>query len=247
MANMKGKILILVEGARTDVKLMRHLMHVYKIDNRHQIVSYNTNIYSLYQEMFASGDPESIDLLQLLKEKEMDADKKQIFDEVYSDILLIFDLDPQDPLFSVEKIQQMFNYFVESSDMGKLYLNYPMVEAFYHMKTIPDAEYMTYFCNMDELHRGTYKQRVNRENRNHDYTKFAVNRFECSLVITQNIEKAKYITGWQGNGDNGALPHGKDILQSQILQMQNNNRVFVLCTCVFFVYDYNPKLLDWLV
>lgn len=34
--------------------------------------------------------------------------------------------------FTPEKIKRMSDYFVESSDMGKLYLNYPMVEAFYH-------------------------------------------------------------------------------------------------------------------
>ena len=37
-------------------------------------------------------------------------------------------------------------YFTESSEMGKLYLNYPMVEAFYHMKSIPDENYTSYLA-----------------------------------------------------------------------------------------------------
>ena len=135
-----SKILILVEGAKTDLRLMKRLLHIYGIDEGHEVVSYNTNIYTLYKEMFSDGDPDSIDLLQLLKERETDSGRKEMFDAHYSDILLVFDLDPQDPNFSLDKILQMLQFFVESSDMGKLYLNYPMVESFYHMKSIPDEE-----------------------------------------------------------------------------------------------------------
>ena len=135
-----SKILVIVEGEKTDVRLMKRLFDIYGISEDYRIISYNTNIYRLYQEMFEDSDPYSIDLLQLLKAKENDEHKKQIFDERYSDILLIFDLDPQDPLYRKEKIAEMLEYFRESSDMGKLYIDYPMVEAFYHMKDIPDAE-----------------------------------------------------------------------------------------------------------
>lgn len=67
MSKQKAKILILVEGEKTDVRLMRHLLNVYGISDNHTIVSYNTNIYTLYREMFADGDPSSMDILQLLK------------------------------------------------------------------------------------------------------------------------------------------------------------------------------------
>lgn len=130
--NKMSKILVLVEGAKTDLRLMKHLLHIYGIDNNHEVVSYDTNIYVLYQDMFSDGDPSSIDIQQLLKERENDPVKKEIFDAYYSDILLVFDLETQDPRFSEDKILEMTQFFVESSDMGKLYLNYPMVEAFYH-------------------------------------------------------------------------------------------------------------------
>lgn len=187
MDNAKAKILVLVEGAKTDVKLLKHLLSVYGIDQSHQIISYNTNIYSLYNLMFRNTNPDDVDILQLLKEHETVAERKAVFDERYSDILLIFDLDPQDPQFSSTKITEMMNYFVESSDMGKLYLNYPMVESFYHMKSIPDDDYWSYTATMQELSNHIYKSRVAAENRNHDYSKFAVNKSECNIVIKQNI------------------------------------------------------------
>jgi len=57
MDNGTGEILVLVEGARTDVRLMEHLLKIYGIDHRHRLVSYNTNIYALYNSMFRMPIP----------------------------------------------------------------------------------------------------------------------------------------------------------------------------------------------
>ena len=42
MSDGKSKILVLVEGAKTDVKLMQKLFEVYGISERYEILSYNT-------------------------------------------------------------------------------------------------------------------------------------------------------------------------------------------------------------
>ncbi len=233
----KPKILFLVEGAKTDVRLMQKLLSVYGFDQKYEIISYNTNIYTLYNEMFRDNDPADLDLLQVLKEHEKDPRKKPLFDQSYSDILLIFDLDPQDPLFTSDKIQRMTEYFVESSDMGKLYLNYPMVEAFYHMHDIPDAHFNEYFATQEELSNGTYKQRVNQENRNRNYTKFAVTKEECNTVIQQNLEKAR----WLCNVPDG-IPDEISILSAE-LRYWEQQMISVLCTCVFYIPEYDPKLI----
>jgi len=241
--NNKRKILVLVEGARTDVRLVEHLIQIYEIDSQYEVVSYNTNIYTLYNAMFAEGYPEDMDILQVLKEREKDSQSKEIFNDRYSDILLIFDLDPHDGQFSSDKIYKMTSYFVESSDMGKLYLNYPMVEAFYHMKSIPDDIYNSCYATIVELKKGTYKQRVNQENRNKDYRKFATTRDECNIVIKQNIEKSWYILG-KLNSKNDILPDSVEILNEQLDSLSIAGKIYVLCTCVFFIAEYNPEFLN---
>ena len=243
MNSNKRQILVIVEGSKTDYNLMTHLLNVYGISQDHNMVAYDTNIYSLYNVVFATDDPDSIDILQLLKEHEKDSKKKRIFNQRYTDILLIFDFDPQDPNFSPQKILEMVNFFVESSDMGKLYLNYPMVEAFYHMKSIPDDDYNTYSVSMEELKKHLYKARVSKENRNHDYRKFDANKFECDIVIKQNIIKANYIIESEKTADN-ILPQAIDILKVQLKNMKDNGYIAVLSTCVFYIFDYNPKLLN---
>ena len=166
--------------------------------------------------------------------------KKTLFDESYSDILLIFDLDPHDFGFTPEKIRHMAKYFVESSDVGKLYINYPMVEAFYHMTSIPDLNFNTYNATLNELSAGTYKARVNRENRNHDYRKFAATKEECNIVIRQNISKAWLVVG---DPEDDMPPSQAEILNTQLNSIQNENRVAVLSTCAFFIPEYNLKLI----
>ena len=236
----KSKVLVLVEGDKTDVKLMKHLFVIYNISKNHEIVSYHTNIYTLYNEMFKNNDPKSIDLLQNLKEHEPNENKKKIFDSKYTDILLIFDLDPQDPQFAEYKIKEMVDYFVESSDMGKLYLNYPMVEAFYHMKSIPDMEFDNYLATKTELKEKKYKTRVNLENRNRNYSKFAINKKECNTIIQQNIDKSWRIC----NKERYALiPLYMDILDKQLEQWVDYSQLYVLCTCVFYIPEYNSDFI----
>lgn len=243
MVDVKTKILVLVKGAKTDVNLLNHLLTVYGIDQKHQIISYNTNIYVLYNQMFRDSNPEDVDILQLLKEHENDIGRKTIFDEHYSDILLIFDLDPQDPQFSSEKIIQMMNYFIESSDMGKLYLNYPMVESFYHMKSIPDNDFLSYIATMQELNEHKYKSRVAAESK--DRSHFAVTKSDCNIVIKQNVDKAWHIARADKVVEDltELLPKSSDILYAQLKKIETEQALFVLCTCAFYILDYNPKLI----
>lgn len=243
MTEAISRMLVLVEGERTDAVLMRRILEMYGFSERYQIIPYCTNIYSLYHlvfEKYADTDPDDLDFLQVLKEQEKDEQKKKIFDDKYSDILLIFDLDPQAPDYSPEKIQKMAAFFTESSDMGKLYLNYPMVESFFHMKVIPDPDYYSYFASIDELKSGLYKRRVNHISFYHDYRKFAATKHECTIVIQQNITKAKQICHAQVDED---IPMQSDILKKQLSFLQREKQVAVLNTCGFFVQEYNSALL----
>ena len=243
MHNAKRKILVCVEGEKIDVRLMERLFRLYGIDARYEIVPYKTNIYALYNTMFHEGDPQSLDLLQVLKEHEPIGERKQLFDEKYSDILLVFDMDPQDPQFLPDKLVRMAEFFRESTDTGKLYINYPMVEAFYHMSSIPDPGYNDRYATYAELMSRDYKTRVNHENRNRDYTKFAVTKEECNIVIRQNMEKAEMLAGHTDSQEQ-PTPSQTDILNTQIKFFTQQKIVSVLSTCAFFIADYNPGLLS---
>ena len=243
MSEIAKKILIITEGENTEVNLMKHLFSVYGFDKEYAIVPYKTNVYALYNEMFKDGEnPSMIDVQQLLKTRTKDNAERAVLDEAYTDILLIFDLDPQDPYFEPAKIQRMINHFQESSDMGKLYVNYPMVESFYHMKSIPDAEYSERIATLAELKKGKYKQRVNMESRYHNYRKFATTKKACDTVIRQNIHKAGELV--QNKPEYPDLASQSDVLDAQLELLQKKEQISVLCTCVFFISEYNSAYIQ---
>ena len=241
----KKKVLVLVEGEKRDVGVMEKLFGVYpELDANYQIVPYRTNIYVLYNDYFNNNDtPGDLDLLQILKSREQDPEQKKIFDDRYTDILLIFDLDPHDTMFTEEKIRRLQAHFCESSDMGKLYLSYPMIEAFYHMSDIPDDDYQNRTVSIDELQQKKYKERVHKETRGNDYNKYITGRSDLNYVVLENIRKAyrlleqdvEVVNKWREIDLSGVLDKQLGFLQEHYLH--------VLCTCVIYIYDYNCELL----
>jgi len=175
-----------------------------------------------------------------LRSRETDPNKKTILDHTYAETLLIFDFDPHDIQFTEDKIRKMAEFFSESTEMGKLYINYPMVEAFYHVKSVVDANYFTYVVTMDELISKQYKRRVGVESCASNYNNFPANKDDCSIIIRQNISKAWHMLGL---ATNTVAPASLDILAAQIATMNDTEAIAVLCTCVFYIVDYNPALL----
>jgi hypothetical protein len=202
----------------------------------------------LYNDFFPGNEmQDDLDLPQVLKERERDPAKKKLLDIKYTDVLLVFDLDPQDPLFSNDKIRRMQEYFCESSDMGKLYINYPMVEAFYHMRTIPDPDYQNRIVSMEELRNKKYKERVNGESWKGDYRKFISNRKDASDVILENVCKALKLAGQDDSDLMDLTAASPEIDWLTVLDKQfeflQEKYLQILCTCATYIYDYNPSLL----
>ena len=236
----KRKILVIVEGEKTDFNLMQRILKLYGISEEHNIISYNTNIYALYNQLPENYEEyDDFDLLQLLKETETNEEKRAILSERYSDILLIFDLDPQDPSFTPAKIRCMANYFTESTNMGRLYLNYPMVESFYHMDSIPDNKYNNYTVALEVLKDKKFKQNVHDLCRDGDYRKFASTKRECNIVIKQNLIKSKSLI----NDETKDFPDLISVLENQLKLLKDKGIISVLCTCILYIAEYNSNLI----
>lgn len=107
---------------------------------------YGTNIYKLYEDIVKEygndwgRDEVDIDLPFVISKKEHP--EKIYYRNDFVNIILVFDYERHDPEFSEEKISEMQSCFDDSTDMGKLYLNYPMIESYLHLKSIPDETYM---------------------------------------------------------------------------------------------------------
>ncbi|WP_305209554.1 hypothetical protein [Dubosiella newyorkensis] len=138
----KGLTLILVEGVDEKDPFLKVICHTFpklKIDYEKEVYTFNTNIYHLYDELVKEYGDENgnldweqtdVDLPVLLSREypELKGFRKVNF----KNILLCFDYDCHDPHYSPEKLDAMQKLFSDSSDNGKLYLNYPMLESYCH-------------------------------------------------------------------------------------------------------------------
>jgi hypothetical protein len=252
MGSKKRKILILVEGEKAEPELITRLIELYNLDIEFEIVSYCTNFHVLYDELFGYNEQfglgeiaeeELEDLRLLLRRREKDEEKKKILNDPYSETWLIFDLEPQDERFDDNKVRRMVKYFSDptAEGRGKLYINYPMVEAFYHMKSIPDYDFGMRTATLTEIKEHRYKKRVGRENRVRNLPSKCNVRCAYNTVIGHHWDKAFRLA--KGKLDDLGSPDQAAILEAQLIKIAESQHVSVLSTCAFFITEYDPKKL----
>lgn len=240
---MANKILLLVEGEKKDVALMERMFEVYLPDKKKEIVPYKTNIYELYGELTKDygEEGEFADLLMVLREREKDKAKKKIFDEYYSDVILVFDFDPHDGSYSADKLQKMIAFFDNSTENGRLYVNYPMVESFCHIKSweeTPD-EYNLRQTTREVLRAKQYKTIVNNESCCTDIRKYEKKEFD--RIILLNLTKVLFLLGREGEAYDCSAPILEQVLCRACQRWEQEGLVDVLSTCVLYVYEFYPK------
>ena len=132
---MVRQILLVTEGV-SEGDLLKKLFKRF-CSEKVEIVEFKTNIYQLY-DCYESYHCryDQLDLRKVLLEHctRLKSSEKERLKKNFSEIYLIFDMDPQDPLYSREKLIKLYSHFSDPSDYGKLYINYPMVESFYHIE-----------------------------------------------------------------------------------------------------------------
>lgn len=165
------EILVISEGP-TEKKLIQRLFKTFSV-RPVTIVTFKTNIYRLYDLYEAQGQPyEDLDLISVLRsdpsrdfkvpEIEALSDSRR-----YTDIFLIFDFDPHVQGYSAQKILKLMGHFSDSTDTGRLYINYPMVESFQHMvlpsKSTAQTEVEFFRRNFEMANLTDYKKSVGEE------------------------------------------------------------------------------------
>ena len=136
-------ILFVFEGAKREPDLFRAIETLFFKDKQNIVCSFGNNIYELYNELQSfEGDG---DIVSILKERFQQHDDSPFKDDIkssdFSEIYLIFDYDFQNKNLTLEdmnsQIEEMLDLFNDETDNGRLYINYPMVEAIRYTKTLP--------------------------------------------------------------------------------------------------------------
>ncbi len=196
---MKSKyIAVIYEGDKTEKILFENIKKTF-LGNIAEIMVISfpagENIYMLYKQL--KKDLFETDLIELLreynplaKEKLVGLERKQ-----FSEIYLFFDYDghndnlnkESDPS-SADVLEEMLSIFDNETELGKLYINYPMVESLRDNKS-DDTCFRRCSIPINEI--GNYKNRVTECKEFQDFRK--ITRQNWRYLCMQAVCKANCI------------------------------------------------------
>ena len=236
-------ILFIVEGEKAEPMFIEKMCRYFRGDSV-RIHSYCANIHRLTEALFGNGEEldEDIDVILHLRSKEKDPEKRKIFDNTFSDIFLVFDMDPQDPRTNADKLEKMLTFFNDPTDNGKLYLNYPMLESYKHLRSLDDPQFADRKVGISDI-KG-YKTAVHYESHPmlKDVTNYTKEIFEELSLM--HLKKANRIV--RGSFVLPSLKeflalNGPEILKAQREIISKEYSLYVLNTCIFNIIDYRPS------
>ena len=240
---MSKRILLIVEGPNDEKILVKKLWDRFDKKVDYTIVTYETNIYVLMRKLFKEGIvDEDLDLLRLLKSQDVPDDKRLKKDEKFTDIYLIFDLDPHDPHADFDMLKKMLTFFDDSSSKGKLFINYPMMQSYRHITGEGDSDFKDRIVPIDLGKR--YKSLVDKEAWNRLKQ---INRMDRGLfrqIIEMHLSKLNYLVN-----NSYHIPTyqeyvsatGDKILDIQLKFIEEKRSISVLNTSIFLIVDYRPS------
>lgn len=229
---VEGKnILIICEG-RDEETLFNRLFDLYSITLNYALYQYKTNLHLfgkfLFEEYIDKGsDFEDLDIIQVLKDFRFD----EVLEKKYTDILLVFDFDPQDPRYKSDRLKQLQHFFSESTNQGQLYINYPMVEAALDFNLIPDPDYINKIIDFELLKRNVYKNKVKKSSAIGGYSE--LDSTNLPIILRQTADKFSKIA----EGSYGSKY--EQLLDYQIQLLQQKNCISIINTSLLFLKDYN--------
>ena len=236
-------MLIITEGSQTEPKLLKQLARCFQTLNKFEIYSYKTNLYDLYtyiEDYLVDGDELDGDILQILVERERAQSQRLVLQQNYSDILLVFDFEPQDHRYDFHKLQTLLKVFNESTENGKLYINYPMVESFKHFKSINDVEYIERKVSLANIRQ--YKDIAARECGIGNIGDLTKDKY--IMIINENLKKTMRVigVGYVYPDIEGLDEYLFTAAEKQDRNIKDNAFCYILNTGLFFLPQFNS---DW--
>ncbi len=249
--SMNKRILVIVEGAKAEKDFFETLFSVYGLE--YEIVCFNTNIYKLYIQLKESEF--SLNIKDVLKERfASDDERLKVLENDFLYTYLVFDCDAHhceatEKGDSIEtrvsnnilKLEEMVKHFNDETDptIGRLYINYPMLESYKDCNCIFDPEYKDNVINISQLPK--YKNLVSQKRlagkRICDYTKE-----DFSALSKMNIYKLNYINNhkWEGLSyiDYLTISTSQNIFNTEKSLVSESKEIAVLNTSLFLIVDY---------
>lgn len=239
---MKNKnVLFIVEGKNDEPRFVEQMLKKCFPSVSYNVYSYEANLHMLAARLEKDYDDfenDELDILLFLKS--YDRENADIFDRKYTDIFMIFDFEPQHPDCHFGTIRKMIQYFGQSEDHGKLFINYPMMQSYRHLKSLPDKEFLTSKLTSEDF--GHYKHIVSDQSFNNDVSTYDYIDF---ISLTYHHLTKPVILQTEGKTHYPDRDSYESLDYTEIFddQCRNLNRgfIWIVNTCILIPIDYNPS------
>lgn len=234
-----NKILFIVEGTNDEIKFINRLFGKCNKLQNYEIVPYKTNLHNLACLLVKDGEIDSaLDIRQVLKEKEKDPALKNKLSQDFSEIILVFDFEPQQDIPRFDLIRKLLIFFSNSTENGKLYINYPMMQSYRHFDTLPSKQFKDVIVTKDDaLH---YKEIVGQVSKfqninHHNYNLFISFAYHHLLKLNYILENQyklpnkEFIYNWSQI----------DLFDIQYKLLINHGYIHVINTFALYIIEYN--------
>lgn len=177
----------------------------------------------------------------------------------FTDVILVFDYDPQDSLFNQDRLERLLLFFCDSSDVGhgRLFLNYPSVEPLRDFSQFGEMDFYESSVSGEVLPRHGYKRAVeSREPRVRIADFRAIAGPELADIIAMNVGKIQHLVlgskiedtvSWARRPRLSEACCQLDLLE--LLRFQGKaydekGIVYICGTCLFFTCENWPTAVD---
>ena len=152
---------------------------------------------------------------------------------------MVFDFEPQQDVPRFELIRKLLNFFNNSTEAGKLYINYPMMQSYRHFNTLPNPEFKN--TTISKKDAKSYKKIVGEVSKfqnidHHSYGLFISLAYhhllKLNFILTGKFElpNKDFVYNW----------NQVDLFDIQYKMLKEEGYIYVINTFALFVVDYNP-------
>jgi len=240
MSNKTKRVLLIVEGADTEVRLFEKFYTLYGKDNVDIISFGGGEIFVFYDKLKMYLETDSLYDLHIdfpLFFKDYTKREFSLNNEDFTDRILVFDFEPHSDKFDSDILIEMMEVFSDSTQKGKLFLNYPMVESFKDMENLDDKDFHKSIRTLEESR--DYKKHVGYKSRNNkisDIRKIGVE--EGNKLLSIHKEKLDAIISSDIVDQESQY---LDLLQKQCDKIKFEQSIWVLNTGILHLLEeYGP-------
>lgn len=203
-----SNVLLIVEGEQEEKEFFEHFNHV-KDTSSFSVFPFCQNILYLHEicKEYIFGDIKPDNIIDILKEQLTNISKEDLekLNHKYTDVFLIFDLDLQNHksrLMGVDdylkKVLDLIEFFDDSTTIGKILVNYPMMESFMHIDDPNGESFKDFTIPYEIAEDGSYTNYLHTFQMN--FPVHLLNNDDYKILSAYNLKKANYII----NGDYSA-------------------------------------------